>query len=144
MKTFLATVVLAAGVLAAGVALAQDFKSQAAAAAAQWDAAFNAGDASKLTGMYTKDAVILPAGGTVVKGSQAATDMFAGFIKGSVKSHKITVEGGEMKGDLGYAWGKWEADAGGKKIGGHWTNVLEKEGGQWRTALLTFTDEKQQ
>ena len=44
-----------------------------------------------------------------------------------MKSHKITVEGGEQKGDLGYAYGRWEADAGG-------TNVLMNEGGQWRTA----------
>ena len=45
--------------------------------------------------------------------------LFESFIKGGVKSHKITVQGGEQKGELGYAYGRWEADAGGKKIGGH-------------------------
>ena len=42
----------------------------------------------------------------------------------------------------GFAYGRWEADAGGKKIGGHWTNVLMNEGGQWRTALHTWTLEQ--
>ena len=40
---------------------------------------------------------------------------------------------------LGYAYGRWDADAGDKKLGGHWTNVLVNEGGQWRTALHTWT-----
>ena len=118
------------------------FKSQAAAAASQWDSAFNSGDASKVAQGYTKSAVILPAGGQQVTGQQGAETLFGSFIKGGVKSHKITVEGGEQKGDLGYAYGRWEADAGGKKIGGHWTNVLMNEGGQWRTALHTWTVEQ--
>ena len=91
---------------------------------------------------YTKSAVILPPGGQQVTGQQGAETLFGSFIKGGVKSHKITVEGGEQKGDLGYAYGRWEADAGGKKIGGHWTNVLMNEGGQWRTALHTWTVEQ--
>jgi len=44
--------------------------------------------------------------------------------------------------DMPDAYGRWEADAGGKKIGGHWTNVLMNEGGQWRTALHTWTVEQ--
>ena len=88
---------------------------------------------------YTKTAVILPAGGEQVTGQQGAETLFGGFIKGGVKNHKITVKGGEQKGDLGYAYGRWDADAGDKKLGGHWTNVLVNEGGQWRTALHTWT-----
>ena len=91
---------------------------------------------------YTKSAVILPPGGQQVTGQQGAETLFGSFIKGGVKSHKITVEGGEQKGDLGYAYVRWEADAGGKKLGGHWTNVLMNEGGQWRTALHTWTVEQ--
>ena len=106
------------GVLTAEAAFAQDFKNQAAAAASQWDDAFNSGDASKVGQGYTKTAVILPAGGQQVTGPQGAETLFGSFIKGGVKSHKITVQGGEQKGELGYAYGRWEADAGGKKIGG--------------------------
>ena len=54
--------------LAAGSAFAEDFKSQAAVAAAQWDATFNAGDVVKLSKAYTQDALILPADGPQVTG----------------------------------------------------------------------------
>ena len=139
MKVFIRCLLLTAGMLTAEAALAQDFKSQATTAAAQWDAALNAGDAAKVAQAYTKTAVILPAGGEQVNGQQGAETLFGGFIKGGVKNHKITVKGGEQKGDLGYAYGRWDADAGDKKLGGHWTNVLVNEGGQWRTALHTWT-----
>ena len=139
MKRILRCLFVVAGMLTAEAAFSQDFKSQAAAAASQWDSAFNSGDASKVAQGYTKSAVILPPGGQQVTGQQGAETLFGSFIKGGVKSHKITVEGGEQ---LGYAYGRWEADAGGKKIGGHWTNVLMNEGGQWRTALHTWTVEQ--
>jgi ketosteroid isomerase-like protein len=130
------------GLLAAEAAFSQDFRDHATAAAAQWDSAFNSGDASKVAQSYTKAAVILPAGGQLVTGQQGAETLFGGFMKGGVKNHKITVQGGEQKGDLGYAYGRWEAAAGGKTLGGHWTNVLMNEGGQWRTALHTWTVEQ--
>src|SRR5688572_25830013 len=139
MKPLATWLFVVAGMLTADAALAQDFKSQAATAAAQWDAALNSGDAAKVAQAYTKTAVILPAGAEQVTGQQGAETLFGSFIKGGVKNHKITVKGGEQKGDLGYAYGRWEADAGDKKLGGHWTNVLVNEGGQWRTALHTWT-----
>ena len=142
MKTIVRCLFVVVGMLTAEAAFSQDFKNQAAAAASQWDNAFNSGDASKVAQGYSKSAVILPAGGEQVTGQQGAETLFGSFIKGGVKSHKITVQGGEQKGELGYAYGRWEADAGGKKIGGHWTNVLMNEGGQWRTALHTWTLEQ--
>ena len=78
MKTAVTSVFVVAGMLTAGAAFAQDFKSQAAAAAAQWDAAMNAGDATKLSQTYTKDAVILPAGGQPVTGPEGAEKLFGG------------------------------------------------------------------
>jgi ketosteroid isomerase-like protein len=139
MNAIVRCLLLTSAMLTAEAALAQDFKSQAATAAGQWDSALNSGDAAKVAQAYTKTAVILPAGGEQVTGQQGAETLFGGFIKGGVKNHKITVKGGEQKGDLGYAYGRWEADAGDKKLGGHWTNVLVNEGGQWRTALHTWT-----
>ena len=106
MKPIVRCVVVIAGLLTAEAAFSQDFKSQAAAAASQWDSAFNSGDASKVAQGYTKSAVILPPGGQQVTGQQGAETLFGSFIKGGVKSHKITVEGGEQKGDLGYAYGR--------------------------------------
>ena len=116
MKPIVRCVVVIAGLLTAEAAFSQEFKSQAAAAASQWDNAFNSGDASKVAQGYTKSAVILPAGGQQVTGPQGAETLFGSFIKGGVKSHKITVQGADQKGDLGYAYGRWEADAGGKKM----------------------------
>src|SRR5215210_3952610 len=107
MKPIVRCVFVIAGLLTAEAAFSQDFKSQAAAAASQWDSAFNSGDASKVAQGYTKSAVILPARGQQVTGQQGAETLFGSFIKGGVKSHKITVEGGEQKGDLGYAYGRW-------------------------------------
>jgi hypothetical protein len=40
------------------------------------------------------------------------------------------------------AYGSREAHAGGKKTGGHWTNPLKNDGGQWRTAFHIWTMEK--
>ena len=142
MKSSFKCLFVVVGILTAEAAFSQDFKNQAAAAAAQWDNAFNSGDASKVGQGYAKNAVILPAGGQQVTGPQGAETLFGSFIKGGVTNHKITVQGGEQKGDLAYAYGRWEADAGGKKLGGHWTNVLVNEGGQWRTALHTWTLEQ--
>ena len=139
MKPAVRCLIAFAALVTAVPGFSQDFRSQAAAAAAQWDTAFNSGDASKVGQSYTKNAVLLPAGGQQVTGQEGAETLFGGYIKGDVKNHKITVQGGEQKGDLGYAYGRWEADAGGKKLGGHWTNVLMNEGGQWRTALHTWT-----
>ena len=63
MKTIVRCLFVVAGMLTAEVAFSQDFKNQAAAAASQWDNAFNSGDASKVAQGYSKTAVILPAGG---------------------------------------------------------------------------------
>ena len=82
MKPVVRCLFVVAGMLTAGTAFAQDFKSQATATAAQWDAAFNAGDVTKLSKAYTKDAVILPAGGEQVTGPDGAEKLFGGFIKG--------------------------------------------------------------
>ncbi|WP_162261707.1 DUF4440 domain-containing protein [Bosea sp. Root381] len=138
MKPVTRCLFVVAGIFAGGAASAQDFKTQAAAAAAQRDAAFNASDATKLSKAYTRDAVILPAGGQPVTGQEGAAQLFGGFIKGGVKDHRITVQGGNGEGNEGYAYGRWQADAGGKKLAGHWVNVLKREDGQWRTALHTW------
>jgi ketosteroid isomerase-like protein len=139
MKPVIRCLFVVAGLLAAGAAFAEDFKSQAAAAAAQWDAAFNAGDVAKLSKAYTQDAVILPADSPQVTGQEGAAQLLGGYIKGGIKNHKITVLGGNSEGNEGYAYGRWQADVGDKKVSGHWVNVFKREDGQWRTALHTWT-----
>ena len=83
MKPVVRCLFIVAGMLTAGTAFAQDFRSQAA----QWDTAFNAGDVTKLSKAYTKDAVILPAGREQVTRPEGAEKLFGSFIKGGVKNH---------------------------------------------------------
>jgi ketosteroid isomerase-like protein len=125
--------------LVAGAASSQDFKSQAAGATASWDAALNAGDASKLAPLYAKNAIIMTASGQQVSGPEGAQNLFGGFIKGGVKAHKITVEGAAMEGSLGYAYGSWQAESSGKPVGGQFTLVFEKDGSAWPIVLHTWT-----
>jgi ketosteroid isomerase-like protein len=80
MKPVVSCLFVVVGMLTAGEAFSQDFKNQAAAAAAQWDTAFNSGDASKVAQGYTKNAIILPAGGQQATGQQGAETIFGGFI----------------------------------------------------------------
>ena len=77
----IARVFIVGMLLVAGAASAEDFKSQAAAAAAIFDDAFKAGDAAKVGQLYTKGAIILPAGGQSVKGPAGAEALFHGFFK---------------------------------------------------------------
>jgi hypothetical protein len=44
---------------------------------------------------------------------------------------------------MGYAYGRWQAMAPGegnqkKKVEGNWVNVMQREGGQWRTAMHSW------
>ena len=82
MKPIVRCVLVVAGVLTAEAALSQDFKSQAAAAASQWDNAFNSGDASKVAQGYTKTAVILPAGGPTSNGTARGRDAVRQLYQG--------------------------------------------------------------
>ncbi len=86
MKPMIRCLFVVAGMLTAGTAFAQDFKSQVTAAAAQWDAALNSGDATKLSKAYTKDTIILPAGGEQVIGPEGAEKLYGGFLKGGLKT----------------------------------------------------------
>ncbi|ANY83109.1 hypothetical protein BB934_33475 (plasmid) [Microvirga ossetica] len=127
------------GMLVAGAAHGQDFKSQVATAAASWDAAFNAGDLSKLATFYTKDAVIMSAGGQQVTGHEGVQTLYGNILKSGVKAHKLAVEGAEMDGSMGYAYGTWQAESGGKPITGQFTNVFMKDGSGWHLVLHTWT-----
>ena len=130
---------ISVGMVVAGAAHGEDFKSQVTTGAANWDAAFNAGDASKIATFYTKDAVIMPAGGNPVTGHDGAQTLYGGIIKSGVKAHKVTVESAEADGSLGYAYGTWQAESGGKTIAGYVTQVFKKDESGWHLVLHTWT-----
>ena len=130
---------LATGLLLPAMVVGQDSKSQVQAAAERWDQSFNKGDAQSLAQNYTPDAVVLPAGGPAIAGQDNIQKFFADVIGKGFNQHKIDVAAVEMKGDVAIAYGRWQAMGPDKKqYQGHWTNVLERQGDQWRTVLHTW------
>lgn len=122
---------------------AQDFKSSAQSAASKWDEAFNNGDAAQLAKMYGSQAALLPPGSPPVVGEQNIQQFWKTTIGKGFGQHKVTVQQAETKGDMAYAYGRWQAtgpgDGGAKKeFEGNWSNVLERQGGEWKTVLHTW------
>ncbi|HYG85329.1 MAG TPA: DUF4440 domain-containing protein [Azospirillum sp.] len=119
---------------------AQDFKKSAESAAAKWDEAFNKGDAAGLAKMYSPKGTIQPPGSPPVTGEQNIQQFWATTIGKGFGQHKVTVQQADAKGDMGYAYGRWQATGPGeggakKQYEGNWANVLERQGGEWKTVL---------
>ena len=127
------------GFLIPAFALGQDAKSQVQAAADRWDQSFNQKDAQSLAQTYAPSAIVLPAGGPAVAGPDNIQKFFADVIGKGFSQHKVNVQAAETKGNVMIAYGRWEAMGPDKKqYQGHWTNVLERQGDQWRTVLHTW------
>ncbi|HYH18510.1 MAG TPA: DUF4440 domain-containing protein [Azospirillum sp.] len=119
---------------------AQDFKSTAQSAASKWDEAFNKGDAAQLAKMYGGRAALLPPGSSPIAGESNIQQFWTTTIGKGFGQHKVTVQQAETKGDMGYAYGRWQAtgpgDGGAKKqYEGNWSNVMERQGNEWKTVL---------
>lgn len=119
---------------------AQDFKQSVQTAASKWDEAFNKGDAAQLAQMYGSQAALLPPGSAPVVGEQSIEQFWKTTLGKGFGQHKVTVQQAETKGDIGYAYGRWQATGPGegganKQYEGNWSNVLERQGGQWKTVL---------
>jgi ketosteroid isomerase-like protein len=127
------------GLLIPACVFGQDMKSQAQAAADRWDQSFNQKDAQSLARGYAPDAVVLPAGGPALKGPDNIQKFFADVIGKGFSQHKVNVDSAEPKGNVVIAYGSWQAiGPDQKQYQGHWTNVLERQGDQWRTVLHTW------
>ena len=121
----------------------QDFQKSVQEAASKWDEAFNNGDAAQITKMYSSGAALLPPGHPTVSGEANIQEYWAATISKGFGQHKVTVQQAETKGDMGYAYGRWQAtgpeESGTKKqYEGNWANVLERQGGEWKTVLHTW------
>ena len=129
--------------VAAPAAQAQDFKSAAQSAASKWDETFNKGDAAQLAKMYGSNGALLPPGSSPVVGAQNIQQFWTTTIGKGFGQHKVTVQQAETKGDMGYAYGRWQATGPGeggakKQYEGNWSNVLERQGGEWKTVLHSW------
>src|SRR5258707_13801447 len=86
-RSFLTLLVL---FVSASTAWAQDAKKTADDFAAKWVAAYDAGDATALAGLFTQDGVFNAPSGAVVKGREAIEKALAGRMKAGCTKETFT------------------------------------------------------
>src|SRR5258708_11981659 len=86
-RAFLTLFVL---IISASTACAQDAKKTADDFGAKWVAAYDAGDAAALAGMFTLDGVFNAPSGAVVKGREAIEKALAGRMKAGWTKETVT------------------------------------------------------
>lgn len=144
-RGFAFALAILAGVIFAGPGFADDFASAIKTGNAEWDAAFNRGDAAAVAQFYAQDAQVLPPNKTPVQGTAAIQEFFAGLIKGGYTDHEIETLEVREAGDLGYQTGRWRARGpatdGGEQpaVDGLIVTIHEKQqDGTWKIRVHTF------
>lgn len=117
--------------------------SEVANKAAKWDDTFNQGDTVSLGSFYASDALVIPAGGSPVKGPEAIGNFFKDLRANGFSDHKIAVDNVIENGDTLIASGKWQLNGPGengasKQYGGNWVNVVKRNGGDLQILLHTW------
>lgn len=106
---------------------------------AEWDKAFNAGDAASLAALYADKATVSPGNGKVVTGRAEIEKLFKGFFEAGAHNHKIDPVAVHSSGNLMHQVARWSANGpekDGKKPtwGGVLTSTFQKgAGGKWQT-----------
>lgn len=137
-----AVVCLAVG--AASPLLAQSVEDEVTTAYAEWDAAFNAGDADAVAAAYTKDALFLPATHDVINGSDGVGEFFAGLFDMGVTGHKLELIELREDGDTIVGAANWTAtgkdsEGADQPWGGVATHVFERQDdGSLKLMVHTF------
>jgi len=119
---------------------AQDFKKAAEDTAVKWNEAFNKKDAGQVAKLYGPNAALLPPESPAVVGEQNILQFWTTNFGEGFSQHTVTVQQAEAKGDMGYTYGRWQATGPGEGgadtlYEGSWSNVLERQGGQWKIVL---------
>jgi len=96
-----------------------ELRSAIESLAAQWDAAYNAGDAAALAEMYAEDAKLMPQGGDIVNGRAAIQEFWAAEIAATPEGVTNALETVEVhgSGDMAYEIGRFSATVEGEVIG---------------------------
>ena len=144
MRLSLAAVTLFAAL--AGSAFAQNAKSIAEQGNQKWVKAYNASDASALTMLYAKDAILLPPGiPEPLRGHAGIEKFFDGMVKQHVDKFVLLVTEARMIGpDTLYDAGPWSGDVPGANgaaamhIAGTYLNIWVHEGSDWRLQADTW------
>jgi uncharacterized protein (TIGR02246 family) len=128
-------------IISASAAWAQDAKKTADDFAAKWVAAYDAGDAAALAGMFTKDGVFNAPSGAVVKGREAIEKALAGRMKAGWTKETVTTNDAGAAGNAVWAAGDYalfgSGEVAGKQTGGHFGWVIVRDGDVWRIVMLT-------
>ena len=128
-------------VIPASTAWAQDAKKTADDFAAKWVAAYNAGDAAALAGMFTPNGVFNAPSGAVVKGREAIEKALAGRMKAGWTKETVTTNDAGAAGNAVWAAGDYalfgSGEVAGKQTGGRFGWVIVRDGDAWHAAMLT-------
>src|SRR6266436_2836455 len=136
-RSFLTLFVL---IVSASTVWAQDAKKTADDFAAKWVAAYDAGDATALAGLFTQDGVFNAPSGAVVKGREAIEKALAGRMKAGWTKETVTTNDAGAAGNAVWAAGDGLLGSGevaGKQTGGRFGWVLVRDGDVWRVTMLT-------
>lgn len=82
-----------------------------AAAATNWEKAYNDKNADAVAALYTEDGQLLPPGPAVVNGRSAIRDFWANDIASSNMSFSITADSAGVGGDWAWRAGSWRGIA---------------------------------
>ena len=137
-RSFLTLFVL---IISASAAYAQDARKTADDFAAKWVAAYDAGDAAALAGMFTQDGVFNAPSGAVVKGREAIEKALAGRMKAGWTKEAVTTNDAGAAGNAVWAAGDYalfgSGEVAGKQTGGRFGWVIVRDGDAWHAAMLT-------
>ena len=86
-------------------------EAEVAAAASNWEKAYNEKNADAVAAIYTEDAQLLPPGPPVVSGRAAIREFWANDIATSNMSFSITSDASGVAGDWAWRSGPWRGTA---------------------------------
>jgi uncharacterized protein (TIGR02246 family) len=119
-------------------ASAADESARIRAGTDAWVKSFNAGNAGAVVALYAEDAVVMPPGVPMARGTAAIKEMLAkeiaGAKKGGVTFVLMTEDEVGMSGDLAWHSGTYRAtDKAGKVVdSGKYLETWHKANGKWR------------
>ncbi len=135
MRKLSVGIAIALTVLFSGILQAQNKTDPALnKLAADFEAAYNAGDAVKAAAMYADDAVVMPPDGQMVKGRSAIAARLKSEMKGKV-TLKLSPSASAISGDQAYEAGTITvALPDGHTLSEKYLVVYKRVGGEWKIA----------
>ena len=100
----------------------------------RWVEALGRGDAAGIAALYTPNAQLLPANGTVVSGQPAIQKYWQGAITSGFKAVTLTTIEAEACGDTAYEVGKYTVPGEGGKVldAGDYVVIWKRDRDQWK------------